>query len=390
MQIVKNKIEWNKILKTNFQELMDVYFRYEYFNLYSKTYEVLPEALFWENKKIKIFWSHLIRKINNIDLYKDYTYNDLTTPYGYGGPLILPKVDDNTFGRWRWGYNNKTISKLETEVIVINSDNGISLYKKQRPKIGDLPVKKPKSIFYKPEYSSGNGTAQLESFFGKKVFDNPKPLALIKDLIFLTTEKTSLILDFFAGSGTTAHAILELNKEYNGKRKFILITNNENNNGYEGGIAESICYPRIQKVINGYRSNSGKIVSGLGTNLKYFRTDFIPYVRTDADKRELTARCTELLCVAEHTFEEIIIVQDQFSIFENNHRITAIIYDEDYIEVCKSEIKKHNKPTVVYVFSYDKEYNQEDFNDLCGEIEIKPIPEAILNVYRRMVRKLER
>jgi len=95
MQIVKNKIEWNKILKTNFQELMDVYFRYEYFNLYSKTYEVLPEALFWENKKIKIFWSHLIRKINNIDLYKDYTYNDLTTPYGYGGPLILPKVDDN-------------------------------------------------------------------------------------------------------------------------------------------------------------------------------------------------------------------------------------------------------------------------------------------------------
>ena len=47
-------------------------------------------------------------------------------------------------------------------------------------------------------------------------------------------------------------------------------------------------------------------------------------------------------------------------------------------------------PTVIYVFSYDKEYNQEDFSDLCGDIKIKPIPEAILNVYRRMVRKLGR
>ena len=95
MQIVNNKTEWNKILKTNFKELMDVYFRYEYFDLYSKTYKSLPEGLFWEDKKIKIFWSHLIRSIQNIDIYKEYSYHDLTTPYGYGGPLVYPKVHEN-------------------------------------------------------------------------------------------------------------------------------------------------------------------------------------------------------------------------------------------------------------------------------------------------------
>ncbi len=79
-------------------------------------------------------------------------------------------------------------------------------------------------------------------------FDYPKPTSLIKYLIFTKTFfiNDSIILDFFAGSGTTGHAVLELNKEDGGNRKFILCTNNENN------ICEEVTYPRIQKVIQGY------------------------------------------------------------------------------------------------------------------------------------------
>ncbi|HEY5124406.1 MAG TPA: hypothetical protein VIK14_11790, partial [Ignavibacteria bacterium] len=83
---------------------------------------------------------------------------------------MLPMNDEKSYGRWRWGYNDETKRKLRTEVIVKGKNGEYTFYKKQRPKLGELPSKKPKSIFYKPEYSSGNGTNLLKSIFGKKVF----------------------------------------------------------------------------------------------------------------------------------------------------------------------------------------------------------------------------
>ena len=80
--------------------------------------------------------------------------------------------------------------------------------------------------------------------FGKKVFNNPKNIEMVKYLISLYPNKNAIILDFFAGSGTTGHAVLELNKEDGGNRTFTLITNNEKN------ICSDICYPRIKKVSN--------------------------------------------------------------------------------------------------------------------------------------------
>lgn len=87
MIVIDVKKEWNNILKENFLK-NDIYFKYEYFELYKKHYDVEPEALFWEDDNLKIFWSHLIRDISKLDLFKDSNYHDLTTPYGYGGPLI--------------------------------------------------------------------------------------------------------------------------------------------------------------------------------------------------------------------------------------------------------------------------------------------------------------
>ena len=97
------------------------------------------------------------------------------------------------------------------------------------------------------------GTELLKNMFeNEKLFNNPKPIQLIKYLIQIFNDKSLTVLDFMAGSGTTGHAVLELNKEDSGSRKFILCTNNENN------ICAEICYPRIKKAIKGYKNPKGE------------------------------------------------------------------------------------------------------------------------------------
>ena len=88
----------------------------------------------------------------------------------------------------------------------------------------------------------------LELFGSRETFSTPKPMRLIKEFVRAASKKDSIVLDFFAGSGTAGHAVMDLNKEDNGKRKFILITNNESN------ICRDVTIPRIQKAIvkNGY------------------------------------------------------------------------------------------------------------------------------------------
>lgn len=116
-----------------------------------------------------------------------------------------------------------------------------------------------------------DGTKEITALFGNKKFSYPKPVGLIKYLIEIATVRNpeALILDFFAGSGTTAQAVLELNQADNGKRKFILCTNNEN------GICEDITYPRIKTVITGKRTDGSVYSEGIPANLKYYCTDFV-------------------------------------------------------------------------------------------------------------------
>lgn len=116
-----------------------------------------------------------------------------------------------------------------------------------------------------------DGTKEITSLFGTKKFSYPKPISLIKYLLSIATvrDTNGTVLDFFAGSGTTAQAVLELNKEDGGNRKFILCTNNEN------GICENITYQRIKTVITGKREDDSEYSEGIPANLKYYRTDFV-------------------------------------------------------------------------------------------------------------------
>jgi len=111
-----------------------------------------------------------------------------------------------------------------------------------------------------------NGTMELKEIFGDKAFNNPKPMSLIKRILRLGSDSDSFILDSFAGSGTTAHAVLDLNKEDGGNRKFILVEMEKN-------IAKNITAERVKRVARGYiyKKASGESVKvpGLGGGFEY-------------------------------------------------------------------------------------------------------------------------
>jgi adenine-specific DNA-methyltransferase len=195
-----------------------------------------------------------------------------------------------------------------------------------------------------------------------------------------------------AGTGTMGQAVLELNKEDGGNRQFILCTNNENN------ICTDVCYPRIKKVIKGYKNLKGEKVKGLGGNLKYFKTEFVGAEPTDKNKIKLTAEATEMLCVKEGTFEKVLN-QKNFKIFKNANHYTGIIFDQAAIPAFKKAIKDIKGKFSVYIFSLGDEDFSEEFADLNkkrseaksrterssgARIQLSPIPEAILRVYRRI------
>lgn len=228
-----------------------------------------------------------------------------------------------------------------------------------------------------------DGTTELIDMFGDKVFDQPKPSVLIKYLLKITSKhlllnRNPIIIDFFAGSGTTGQAVMELNKEDGGKRKFILVTNNENN------ICTEVCYPRISKVIKGYKNIKGKNIEGLGGNLKYYKTEFVDAKQTDRNKKLLTEKATGMLCIKEDTYNEINTKNKHFRIFKNGKKFTGIIYDYMEIDSFKKFIKKIDGRFSVYIFSLGDDTFDEEFEDLGNKVKLSPVPEAIMRVYRRV------
>jgi adenine-specific DNA-methyltransferase len=207
-------------------------------------------------------------------------------------------------------------------------------------------------------------------------FDTVKPLGLIHNLL-KRFDKNCIVLDFFAGSATTGHTILTMNKIDNGRRQFILCTNNENS------ICDDVCYPRIKKVMTGYKNSKGQKVNGLGGKLKYYKTDFVDAAPTDKNKKKLTERATEMLCLKEDTFEEIVS-EKTFRVYKNSSHYTGIIFDQIAIPDFKKTVEKMKGMFSVYIFSLGDETFDDEFKDVKQKVRLSPIPEAILRVYRRI------
>jgi adenine-specific DNA-methyltransferase len=134
---------------------------------------------------------------------------------------VWPVSPDGTELSWYW--QRSTFKDSKHNLILKKTKNGWQFYKKQRPSLGELPTKKPKSFFYKPDYSTSTATTQLKELMGEKLFDGPKPVPFLKDLLQIGTSEGDLVVDFFAGSGSTAQAIFELSNSSGLNRKSILI-----------------------------------------------------------------------------------------------------------------------------------------------------------------------
>lgn len=289
-----------------------------------------------------------------------------------------------------WYWSKETLERDKNEVIVKKTIDGYSLYKKQRPALGDLPSKRGKITFYSPKYANANSNAEIKNIFGKKVFDYAKSTQLIKDFLSLGNAKDGKILDFFAGSGTTLHATMQLNAEDGGHRQCILITNNENH------ICEEVTYERNKRVIQGYTTPKGEPVAGLTDNkLRYYRTDFVARESSLTAKKQLMLAATDLLCIKEsiytecHTFGNLRLRSSVVRCFADADARMLIIYNPDAIDTIVAEISRMDiiSPIRIYVFSANDYAYNADFEAVDNKVSLCALPAAIYNAYRKVLPK---
>lgn len=250
---------------------------------------------------------------------------------------------------------------------------------------------KPRSLMNDVGTTS-SGADKLKDIFNKThVFENPKPNGLIEFLLKFGSESSN-VLDFFAGSGTTLHAVMQLNAEDGGQRQCILVTNNEN------GICENVTYERNKRVINGYTKPNGDHVEGLhANNLRYYRTAYVSRNRTPQNLRRLVELSTDMLCIKENLYTEcrefagVKTRKQFFRYFEQGGKRMLIIYREEYVPDLVNLIDRLDLPDgkriKVYVFSPSEDPWAEEFEPVEDKITLCALPMAILNAYRRVLPK---
>ena len=173
---------------------------------------------------------------------------------------VLPTTDDGIEGCWTWG---KEKINRNPELIVGQKVRGGKwrIYRKDYLK-GESLLTLPKSLLVDPEVNHEVGKEMLTKLFSSAPFEYPKSTALIASLIRIVAKGEAIVLDSFAGSGTTAHAVLSLNKEDGGNRKFILIECED--------YADTITAERVRRVINGVENAKDKTLQeGLGGSFTY-------------------------------------------------------------------------------------------------------------------------
>jgi adenine-specific DNA-methyltransferase len=271
------------------------------------------------------------------------------------------------------------------------------------------------------------GTKLVQDLVPSTSFDFPKSVWNIYDCLapIIAERKNAIVLDYFAGSGTTGHAVMILNKEVilnkedGGNRQFILVTNNEVGEKSEKefkkkfnideatlrtwqkenkkewlqwtknyGICSSVCYPRIKKVIEGHKDWLD--ITKIPTNLRYFKTelldiDHISHV-SDEQKIKLTYQAGEMIALREGAFIEVE-KDEWWQIFRDGTKYTAIYFKEDKRKLNElvKKLSKLKEKVVLYIFSWGKNEYKNEFTEYKN-IKVEDIPEPIIEVYKEVNR----
>ena len=242
--------------------------------------------------------------------------------------LLLPINGKNEERCWRWGPET-FLKQKNTELFVKKVKGKYKIYKKRR--ITDSEGRKPRTVWSDSKYdASSNGIILLQKMFGgNNPFPYPKSLYAVSDALFITSKSNSTILDFFAGSGTTGHAVMKLNAEDGGHRKFILCTNNENN------ICRDVTYQRLKTVITGKRKDGSEYDEHYNASLKYHKIDYVPII----DKVYYEYSDQLLLHI-----RELVELENGVN-FNGNNDIAIVLNDEEMEQFVK---KTENKTKVLY------------------------------------------
>lgn len=333
-----------------------------------------------ENGKFKAVklakWGNTSRRIDRPTMYFAIKAPD--------GSKNFPIAPDGGDGRWRVA--SKRMEGLVNNDLIYWKQNGSTWipYEKVYFNDGDVKVVKERSILFDLA-TTADGTKELTQIFGEKdVFENPKPVRLIEFLLERASHKDAIVLDFFAGSGTTGHGVLSQNRIDGGNRQFILCTNNEDS------IAETVTYPRIKRVIEGYKDTKGSHVAALGGTLQYLKVTESPSASTDANKRKLSKSAAHLLCIKEGCFEEVV-ADDSLSIFKGRDKSLAVLLDSEEIDQLKTYLLNNtDEKFVIYVFSLSGDVFDEEFEEFGSRVSVQPIPESLLNSYNQVMRRIGR
>ncbi len=310
---------------------------------------------------------------------------DIISPQGH--VIHAPK------NGWRWS-KEKMEDWIKAGVIIF-PDNGTRLVKKTYLKDQEGIV--PSNIWWDIEITGHNRNAKYElkrifpEFKTSDVFKTPKPTKFINRILELSSSHNSIILDFFAGSGTTLHSTLLLNEKDKGKRQCILVQSSE------GNICEKFTYERSKRIIEGYSTLNGQVVAGLTANtLRCFKTDFISRDRTPRNMRALVAAATDLLCIKEDLYTELPVFwkyqlkPNLARYFTDGKKHMLIIYREELIPEFVNAIHEMDfggERLKIYTFSPDRYAFDDDFMEVEDKVILVALPAAIYDAYQKVLPK---
>ena len=239
------------------------------------------------------------------------------------------------------------------------------------------------------------GRMLLEIFNNKLPFKYPKPVSLVKYLINFTNNKNLTILDFFAGSGTTLHAAMQLNAEDGGHRQCILVQGIEKDaRGNDKKICENVTYERNKRVIQGYTTPKGEQVAGLTHNtLRYYKTKLLPREQTMKNMRALMDASTELLCIKHDVYQEQTLFAGRklkpscARYFDNGKTRMLVIYNELTVDAIARALSGWDVEgkVLVYVFSATRYAYDDNFADVLDKVELCALPAAIYDAYKNVL-----
>lgn len=332
--------------------------------------------------------------------YSDSLNYGITAP---DGGAIYPNgrnsfVNDGWIWKWSkdkidWGLKNKFVEFVKSKK---SSGSKYTIKYKVYEKVDNEGNPRKKigraytNLIIDPINQQGN-TEISNIFDGLNPFSNPKPIGLVNYLLNTLSNNKSIILDFFAGSGTTLHATMQLNAEDGGHRKCILVTNNENN------ICEEVTYERNKRVIQGYTTPKGEDIEGLhDNNLRYYRTTLLSRDKSVKNMRQLVRLATDMLCIKNDVYTEAEFCGKKINpniarYFDNGQgNRMLVIYEERAIQLLvqlMAQTEDDGIKTMVYVFSPGADPYTDDFEDVAERVKLCALPSAIYEAYKRVLPK---